>query len=114
MRPFRFGFQATAGGAAGIEGWARAAEVAGFDVFHVGDHVGSPGPLSSLAVAASSTDRIRLCPLVLNNDLRHPGVVAGELAVLDHLSHGRLEIGIGAGHDPPRVPGRRDAVRPRS
>jgi probable F420-dependent oxidoreductase len=39
-----------------------------------------------------------VCPLVLNNDFRHPVHLARELASLDHLSGGRLEVGIGAGH----------------
>ena len=65
----------------------------------MGDHVGAEAAvLTSLAAVAGSTNRIRLCPLVLNNDLRHPVVFAQELATLDHLSGGRLEIGIGAGH----------------
>jgi probable F420-dependent oxidoreductase len=65
----------------------------------MGDHVGAEAAvLTSLAAVAVSTSRIRLCPLVLNNDLRHPVVLAQELATLDHLSDGRLEIGVGAGH----------------
>jgi probable F420-dependent oxidoreductase len=48
-----------------------------------------------------ATDRLRLCPLVFNNDLRHPAVLAQELATLDVLSEGRLVVGIGAGwHEP--------------
>jgi probable F420-dependent oxidoreductase len=78
---------------------ARRAEVAGFDVFQVGDHIGAGvSPLVSLAAAAAVTERITLGTLVLNNDLRHPVVLAQELATLDLLSDGRLEVGIGAGH----------------
>jgi probable F420-dependent oxidoreductase len=47
---------------------------------------------------ADCTTSIRLCPLVLNNDFHHPVHLAQELASLDHLSGGRLEVGIGAGH----------------
>jgi probable F420-dependent oxidoreductase len=43
------------------------------------------------------TQRLRLCPLVFNNDLRHPAVLAQDLATLDLLSEGRLVVGIGAG-----------------
>jgi probable F420-dependent oxidoreductase len=99
VRPFRFGFQATSGDLSEVLRGARAAEEAGFDVFQLGDHVGAgPGALVSLAAAARHTDRIRLGTLVLNNDLRHPVVLAQELATLDHVSEGRLEVGLGAGH----------------
>jgi probable F420-dependent oxidoreductase len=47
---------------------------------------------------ADSTTTLRICPLVLNNDFHHPVHLAQELASLDHLSGGRLEVGIGAGH----------------
>jgi probable F420-dependent oxidoreductase len=47
---------------------------------------------------ADSTKTLRICPLVLNNDFHHPVHLAQELASLDHLSGGRLEVGIGAGH----------------
>jgi probable F420-dependent oxidoreductase len=50
-----------------------------------------------LTAVAMATDRIRLCPLVFNNDLRYPAVLAQELASLDIISGARLEIGIGAG-----------------
>jgi probable F420-dependent oxidoreductase len=64
---------------------------------------------------ADCTSRLRICPLVLNNDFHHPVHLARELTSIDHLSGGRLEVGIGAGHafteyaaigqsfDPPRV-----------
>lgn len=116
MRPFRFGYQATGRGGEAIVDSARRAEDAGFDVFHIGDHVGEePAALASLVAAALATTRIRICPLVLNNDLHQPVVLAQELATLDILSRGRLELGIGAGHsfteyaaigvpfDPPKV-----------
>ena len=52
----------------------------------------------TLAAAALRTTRIRLGTLVLNNDLHHPVTLAQELATLDRLSGGRLEVGLGAGH----------------
>lgn len=101
LLPFRFGYQhPDATDADALRTRARRAEAAGFDVFHTADHVhpGSWSPLLGLAVVAESTTRIRLGPLVLNNDLRHPVLLAGEVAVLDRLSGGRVEVGLGAGH----------------
>ncbi len=99
MRPFRFGFQCTSTAPDEVARAARRAEDAGFDVFQVGDHVGAePSALLGLAAAAAHTERIRIGTLVLNNDLRHPVVLAQEAATLDHLSGGRLELGLGAGH----------------
>jgi probable F420-dependent oxidoreductase len=99
VRPFRFGYQATSSNPSETVRRAREAEEAGFDVFQVGDHVGvEPSALVSLAAAAQGTERIRLGTLVLNNDFHHPVPLAQELATLDHLSGGRLEVGLGAGH----------------
>jgi probable F420-dependent oxidoreductase len=98
VRSFRFGYQSTTDDPAQVLEEARRAEQAGFDVFQVGDHVGAePSPLLTLA-AVSGVTHMRLGTLVLNNDLRHPVTLAQELATLDHLSGGRLEVGIGAGH----------------
>lgn len=97
--PFRFGFQSSASDLRGVLKDAQAAEEAGFDAFQLGDHLGTGvAPLGALAVVAGVTDRIGLGTLVLNNDLRHPVVLAQELAALDHACDGRLEVGIGAGH----------------
>ncbi|HXN63078.1 MAG TPA: LLM class flavin-dependent oxidoreductase, partial [Acidimicrobiales bacterium] len=99
MRRFRFGLQATGEDPLELVRAARAAEDAGFDVFQVGDHVGrESSALLTLAAAALGTTRIRLGTLVLNNDLHHPVTLAQELASLDRLSGGRLEVGLGAGH----------------
>ena len=99
MRPFRFGFQSTTDDVAAVARTAREAEAAGFDVFQVGDHVGTQlSPFVALAAAAAATSTIRIGTLVLNNDLRHPVAVAQEAATLDRLSDGRVELGLGAGH----------------
>ena len=99
VRPFRFGYQATSSDPSETVRLAGVAEQAGFDTFQVGEHVGAePSALVSLAAAALGTDRIRLGTLVLNNDFHHPLSLAQELATLDHLSGGRLEVGLGAGH----------------
>jgi alkanesulfonate monooxygenase SsuD/methylene tetrahydromethanopterin reductase-like flavin-dependent oxidoreductase (luciferase family) len=93
-------------------GWAfdelvacwRAAEEAGFDVISCFDHVSAaPAGLAawnapSLLVAmAGVTDRIALAVDVLNTSLRHPFLVAGQLAVAQAASGGRVEVGLGAG-----------------
>jgi probable F420-dependent oxidoreductase len=96
---FRFGYQVNVATADALVTAARAAEAAGFDVVHTSDHV-SPGfaPLTPLVAVANATERIRLCPLVLNNDFHHPVQLAREIAAMDHLTDGRVELGIGAGH----------------
>lgn len=102
MRPFRFGYQSTSVDVAEVAHVALAAEAAGFDVFQVGDHVGTElSPFVALAAAAAATSTIRIGTLVLNNDLRHPVAVAQEVATLDRVSDGRVELGLGAGHSFP-------------
>lgn len=98
--PFRFGYQIqNRDDPDALQAEARAAEAAGFDVLCSFDHLGSTfSALAPLAAAAGCTERIRLCPLVLNNDFHHPALLAQELASLDRLSGGRVEVGIGAGH----------------
>ena len=98
-RRFRFGFQIRQVTAEELRSLALAAEDAGFDVISTWDHVVDGwAPLAPLMAAAGWTTRLRMCPLVLNNDFHHPVHLARELASIDHLSGGRLEVGIGAGH----------------
>ena len=99
MRAFRFGYQVRADTAEVFRREVQEAEAAGFDVVCTFDHLGAGlSAIEPLAFAAGWTERIRLCPLVLNNDFHHPGLLAQRLATLDRLSGGRLEVGIGAGH----------------
>lgn len=100
MKPFRFFADAAYGlrSAPELIEHARRAEALGYDGLLVGDHLGklhAAGP--ALAVIAAATERLRVGSFVFNNDLRHPTVLAHDLASLDILSEGRLEIGIGAG-----------------
>jgi probable F420-dependent oxidoreductase len=78
----------------------RRLEDLGVDELSVSDHLveGGRPPLVALAAAAVVTERVTLSTLVLNNELRHPGVLAQEAAYLAELSGGRLVLGIGAGH----------------
>jgi probable F420-dependent oxidoreductase len=78
---------------------ARRVEGAGFSTLFVPDHFVDHelAPTVALAHAAAVTDTLRIGPLVLGNDYKHPVVLAREAASLDLLSDGRLELGIGAG-----------------
>jgi probable F420-dependent oxidoreductase len=101
-RRFRFGV--VLGGAHGrrdeIVEIAQRAEAAGAEVLLATDHLGNWAALPRLLIAAHAT-RLRIGTLVLNNDLRHPQVLAQELATIDAMTDGRLEIGIGAGWNRP-------------
>ncbi len=81
------------------------AESSGFDIYHLAEHHGTPlglapSPNVFLAAAAMRTTRIRLCPLVYVLPLYHPARLAEEIAMLDQLSAGRLEVGFGKGGNP--------------
>jgi probable F420-dependent oxidoreductase len=77
---------------------ARRAESIGYSVAVLGDHLLEQlAPFPALAVIAAATERLRIGTFVINNDLRHPALLAQDLATLDVLSGGRLEVGIGAG-----------------
>lgn len=80
-----------------LEG-TRIAEATGYTHIAIHDHLTPQlAALPTLSVVVTASDRLRVCPLVLNNDLRHPAVLAQELATVDVLSDGRLDVGIGAG-----------------
>ncbi|MEU1993587.1 LLM class flavin-dependent oxidoreductase [Nocardia gamkensis] len=83
---------------------ARCAEEAGWDGFFVWDHVVFPygavevaDPWLLLTLIASSTERIRLGPLVTPVARRRPGTLARQTTSLDRLSRGRLVLGAGLG-----------------
>lgn len=81
---------------------ARKAESLGYSTYVLSDHLlNSLAPNIALATIATATTTLRIGHFVLNNDLRHPAVLHQELATLDVLSGGRLEIGIGAGWNEP-------------
>lgn len=80
----------------------RAAEDLGFDAITVADHLSVAGSLrceamSTHAALACTTQRVRVGVAVYCTGLRHPGLIANSVAVVDQLSDGRAEIGLGAG-----------------
>lgn len=89
---------------------ARAAEAAGFAYVSCSDHAFVPvsradamGPVwydagSTLAFVAGATTRIKLLSHVLVLPYRHPLIVAKQYGTLDHLSGGRVILGVGSGH----------------
>lgn len=91
---------------------AREAEDAGWDGFFVWDHIqwsgendGEPrqpsvDPWLALAAIALATDRIKLGPMVTPVARRRPWKLARETVTLDHLSNGRLILGVGLGFPP--------------
>ncbi len=98
-RPFRFGIQLSQSSSrtAWVE-QVRRAEQLGYDVVVLPDHISDQlAPLPALVSAADASERIRLGTFVLDNDFRHPLVMAQEAATVDLLTGGRLELGIGAG-----------------
>jgi probable F420-dependent oxidoreductase len=94
-----------------LSSWASRAEAKGFDSVWVSDHFflsleryggpeepyGSVEPLMALAALAAVTERVRLGTLVLGAGFRHPAMVAKSAVTIDHLSGGRLDLGLGAG-----------------
>jgi probable F420-dependent oxidoreductase len=99
MMPIRFSLQ-VASATTGAEWRARARRIEelGFSTMYIPDHFGDQwGPIVGMTVAAEATTTLRVGSLVLDNDYRHPVVIAKELAALDLASEGRLEVGIGAG-----------------
>jgi probable F420-dependent oxidoreductase len=103
MRPFTFLAEATAvRDAVTLVERARRAEALGATTFVLADHlVEMLAPIPYLASVAAATERLRISAFVHNNDLRHPAILAKDLATLDVLSGGRLDVAIGAGWNKP-------------
>ena len=98
-RPFRFGIQASKANTRDL--WvdlARRSEGNGYSCLTMPDHFDDQlAPVPALMTAANVTTTLRVGALVWDNDYKHPAVLAKELATMDVLSDGRLELGIVAG-----------------
>ncbi len=111
-RAFTFGLQAFE--ATSADEWftlVRRTEQLGYTTLYSSDHYFGPGvisdstghrpvdmaPLTSIAMAAAITSRLRVGCRVFACDFHHPVVLAKEMATLDLLSGGRLDVGLGAG-----------------
>jgi probable F420-dependent oxidoreductase len=100
VKPFRFGVQC--GGDHDRASWeqlARKVEALGYETLYLPDHFVDTqmAPIVGMAVAAEATKTLRVGALVFDNDYKHPAVLAKEIATLDRMSDGRVELGIGAG-----------------
>lgn len=96
---FRFGIQLTRPlpGLTWSES-ARRVEELGYSTLFVPDHFGDQlAPIVALSTAAEATTTLKVGALVFDNDYRHPVTLATEMATLDLLSSGRVELGLGAG-----------------
>jgi alkanesulfonate monooxygenase SsuD/methylene tetrahydromethanopterin reductase-like flavin-dependent oxidoreductase (luciferase family) len=79
--------------------WARRAEAGPFSSLGVVDRLryDSYDPMSTLAFTASATERIGLVTMVVIGPLRNNAVLAKETATIDHISGGRLTLGLAVG-----------------
>jgi probable F420-dependent oxidoreductase len=77
---------------------ARLAEKLGYDTLLVPDHFSGMAPIAALMALADATTTIRIGSHVFGNDFRLPAMLAKEVATLDQLSGGRVQLGLGCGY----------------
>jgi probable F420-dependent oxidoreductase len=99
MAPFRFALQVSnAASPAAWKALAQKTEDLGYSTLYIPDHLEDQwAPMIALTVAAEATTTLRVGTLVLDNDFRHPVILAKEAATLDLVTGGRFEFGMGAG-----------------
>ncbi len=99
VKPFRFGVQLTV--PSDVRTWAETArqiESLGYSTATMPDHFTDQfAPIPALQAVLDATTTLRAGALVFDNDYKHPAILAKELATMDVLSDGRVEIGLGAG-----------------
>lgn len=77
---------------------AQEIEQLGYSTVFLPDHFDEgPGPIAALGAFAAVTSDLKVGVLVFDCDFRHPAVLARELATVDVIAEGRLEVGLGAG-----------------
>src|SRR5436305_7494108 len=100
-RKFRFGVSGRGETLTHWRDFARKAEDLGYSSLDLPDHFTPQlSPLPALAVAAQVTSRLRFATTMVDNDFRHPALLAKEAATVDLLTDGRFELGIGTGSVP--------------
>jgi probable F420-dependent oxidoreductase len=101
-RAFRFGV--ISAGTPSRSAWialAQRTEELCYSSLLVADILGASfATISALAVAATATTKLHVGSFVFVNDYRHPALLAREIATLDQLSDGRVELGMGLGTYP--------------
>lgn len=98
-RPFRFSVQLREwADPARLAETARHVESLGYGEIYAFDHIGAVDPFVPLVAAAAATERIKVGPLVLNNEFHHPALLARAAATVDRLTGGRLVLGWGTGY----------------
>jgi len=104
VKPFRFAIQT--GPFTDVEAlrsFAKQVEDLGYDELFSYDHIGdrrniAVDPFIPLIVAAEATTRLRVGPLVLNNEFHDPGLLARTAISADQMTGGRLVLGMGTGY----------------
>jgi probable F420-dependent oxidoreductase len=99
VAPFRFGLQMMALDEPDeIAGAAARAQALGYAQLFSYDHIGTVDPFAPMIVAAAAAPAAEVGPLVINNELHHPVLLARTAATVDRMTGGRLVLGLGTGY----------------
>jgi len=103
-RPFRFAIQTGPfTDPSELRSFAQDVESLGYEELYSYDHIGMRGntavdPFIPLVVAAEATTKLRVGPLVLNNEFHQPGLLARTAVSFDQMTSGRSVLGLGTGY----------------